>query len=81
MPQNLHPVTKFLAEINVRYPPVGGSTRQTSHSPNQSAAIHDLAGKYPQVGTIQKPCGEKGGTYIIVTGKYGNIYFKMKIKY
>ena len=62
---------------HLRYPPVGGSTRQTSHSPNQLAVIHDLAGKYTPVGIIQKPSGEEGGTYIIFTGNYGDIKFKM----
>ena len=33
----------FILKITcLRYPPVGGSTRQTSHSPNQLAAIHNL---------------------------------------
>ena len=47
--------------------------------PPTHPTTHDLTGKYPHVGTIQKPFGEEGGTYILFTGKYGNINSKMKI--
>ena len=33
------------------------------------------------MGTIQSPNGEEGGKYMVFTGKYGNINFKMKITY
>ena len=57
------------------------STSHTSHSPNQLPAINDLAGKYTQIGTIPSPSGVEGRKYIIFTGKYGIINFKMKNTY
>ena len=53
----------------------------TFHSPDQLPAINNLAGKYTQIGTIQSPSGEKGGKYMIFTGKYDNNNSKMKITY
>ena len=87
LPQGKYPKCYSSSQISCRnyrciqrLPP-GGSTVHISHSQDQLSAINDLAGKYTHRGTIQSPSGEEGCKYMIFTGKYGNINFKMKITY